>query len=104
VNRRSTPYYAPGEENPRHDVTFVEGVAEQLLQHRGEFVHMEAVVGGDPWVIHEAVQCLRRVGWHIDSQDGKRPGYRFIGWQRPKRWLHLDSVYREYLLPQMRLF
>jgi len=93
--RQSTPYYAPGAASPRHDPTYVEKVADALLAQRGQRVHLEAVVGGDPWCVHEAVECLRRLGWDIRGTRGS-PGYVFVKWLRPPRWTRLDSVYREH--------
>jgi hypothetical protein len=51
-------------------------------------------------VISEAVKCLRRLGWDIRAVKG-RAGYIFVGWQRPERWLRLDSVYRDYQAPEL---
>jgi hypothetical protein len=94
---QSHHWYAPGNpDNPRHDPTYIERVAECLLEHRGECVHLEPLVGGDPWTLNESVNCLRRLGWEIDGDRGK-VGYVFVKWQRPQRWTRLDSVYREHI-------
>jgi hypothetical protein len=97
VARQSHSWYAQGNpDNPRNDPTYVERVAEVLLDHRGERVHLEPIVGGDPWVANEAVNCLRRLGWEILGEKGVA-GYIFIGWKRPQRWTRLDGVYHEYI-------
>lgn len=99
IVRQSQSWYAQGDpNNPRNDPTYVEKVAEILLDHRGERVHIEAVLGGDCWALNEAVNCLRRLGWEIHGERGC-PGYLFVKWTRPQRWLRLDTVYRDYQAP-----
>lgn len=96
VVRQSHQWYAPGVSSPRRDPTYIERVAECLLSHRGERVHLEPIVGGDPWVTREAVECLRRLGWDIEGQKGSA-GYLFVKWMRPQRWTRLDTVYRDHI-------
>lgn len=93
--RRSHPGYLPGEDRPAHDPAYVDRVADALLAHLGKRVHLESVVGGDPWSVHEAVECLRRLGWQIEGERGVA-GYVCLGWRRPRRWLRLDSVYKDH--------
>jgi hypothetical protein len=93
---QSHSYYPAGVDNPRHDPTYVEKVADVLLLNRGKRVHIEPIVGGDPWVISEAVNCLRRLGWDIRAERG-RPGFVFVRWVRPVPWLRLESVRRDHL-------
>ena len=96
VVRQSHSYYPPGVDNPRQDPTYIERVADVLLDHRGELVHIEPIVGGDPWTVNESINCLRRLGWEIHGERGC-PGYLFVRWTRPQRWTRLDSVYREHI-------
>jgi len=95
VPHQSTHYYAPGQDRPSHHPTFADDVANALLEHFGERVHLEAVVGGDPWSIRETVLYLRRLGWTIEAQRGV-PGHTLTGWSRPEGWLRPDALYREY--------
>ena len=97
VVTQSHSYYVQGNaDNPRNDPTYIERVAECLLEHRGERIHLEPLVGGDPWALNESVNCLRRLGWDIEGDKGKA-GYLFVKWTRPQRWTRLDSVYREHV-------
>lgn len=95
LTRQSQHWYAPGQDRPAHHPDFLDRVAAALLEHLGECVHLEAVVGGDPWSIHETVKYLRRLGWTIEAQRGV-PGYTLTGWSRPEGWLRPDALYREY--------
>ena len=93
---QSHPYYVAGAANPRHNPTYVERVAAVLLEHWGEAVHLEAVVGGDPWVLHEAVELLRDCGFHVLSERG-RPGYTLVGWTQPRKWLRRVEACRRHV-------
>ena len=100
VATQSHSYYPPGVDSPRHDPAYIEKVADVLLENRGRRIHIEPLIGGDPWVLAEAVKCLRRLGWDIRAVKGS-PGYTFVTWRRPERWLRLDSVYRDYQAPEL---
>jgi hypothetical protein len=76
--------------------TYVERVAEALQSRRGERVHLEAVVGGDPWILHESVSILREFGWVIIGERGKA-GYTYLRWTRPRRWQRIERVCREHV-------
>lgn len=89
-------WYAQGEENPRHDRSYIERVAELLENHRGEYVHIEAELGGDPWFVNECVELLRRYGWDIVSRSGQ-PGYCYCGWQRPAKHQRIESACRDHI-------
>lgn len=103
VVRQSHSWYAPGDpDNPRLDPDYINDVGNTLIPRLGERTHLEAIVGGDPWSVHEAVECLRRLGFVIDGARGSK-GYMLTGWRRPERWLRLDSVYRSYMEPTLPL-
>lgn len=80
--RRSTPYYAPGEPSARLDGQFTEKVAHCLLANFGRPVHVEEEVGGDPWVVCEAINTLTRYGAEVLAVKGV-PGYVMLDWAPP---------------------
>jgi hypothetical protein len=90
--RRSCPLY-PSSEDP---TTWVESVARVLLEHRGQRVHIEEHLGGDPWVVHDAVELLREFGWVVKGKRGVT-GYTLIGWKRPQRWVRAERVLWQHL-------
>ena len=101
VVRQSHSWYAPGDpNNPRNDPHYIDAVGNALIPRIGERTHLEAIVGGDGWAVHEAVECLRRLGFVIDGTRGCK-GYMLTGWTRPERWVRLDGVYRAYMEPPL---
>jgi hypothetical protein len=97
-------------ESPRIQYnTYVERVADVLETNRGRRVHLEAVLGGDPWIVHEAVEILRSFGWVILGEQG-RAGYMYVRWERPRRWTRIEQVCRDHIaavvmyLPKRRYY
>ena len=73
--------------------TYAELVAEELSSRKGERVHLQAIIGGDAWVIHDAVEMLRELGWVITGERGKA-GYTYERWERPRRWQRIERICR----------
>jgi len=101
LTRQSHGWYEPDDpksprQNPTLQQAYFNAVGELLSDHKGQVVHLEEELGGDPWIVAEAVGCWRRLGWLIEAQRG-HAGYRFVGVQRPPRWTRLDTVYREHV-------
>ena len=97
--RQSHSWYAPGDpNNPRNDPDYINDVGNLILPRFAERIHLEEMVGGDPWGVHEAVECLRRLGLVIDGERGRK-GYVLTGWKRPQRWTRMDGIYRAYMEP-----
>jgi len=104
VVRQSHSWYAPGDpDNPRNNPDYINEVGNGIIPlHLAERVHLEELIGGDPWSVHEAVECMRRLGFVIDGKQGSK-GYMLTGWKRPQRWTRLDGIYRSYMEPSLPL-
>jgi len=108
LTRQSHGWYAPDDpKSPRQNLamrqTYFKAVGELLSDRKGQVVHLEEELGGDPWIVAEAVECWRRLGWVIEGERG-RPGYRFVAACRPKRWLRLDGVFVDYEVASLLRF
>lgn len=92
---KSYPGTVRGIDEPQ-PYTYVERVAEVLQSNRGKRVHLQGIIGGDPWTLHEAVEVLREFGWVIIGERGKA-GYMYVRWQRPRRWQRIERVCRSHV-------
>jgi len=100
--RQSHSWYAPGDpDNPRFDRSYINRVARCLLEHVGERVNVQSVIGGDPWVVHESVEYLRWEGHDIEGVRGGS-GYKLIAnWTRPELWTRREPIVADYAVASL---
>ena len=97
VVRQSHSWYPqdPNLKTARNDPTYFDAVGDLLTDRKYQVVHLEEELGGDPWIVHEAVECWRDHGMRIEGGRGK-VGYRFVGVQRPKTWRRWEALIVKY--------
>jgi hypothetical protein len=88
LTQQSYPQYAHVPAERHNPVQFAKDIMDVLLANKGQRVHIEEAVGGDPWTINEVVLKLRRIGWVIDGEKGV-PGYTLVDILPPPPWLRL---------------
>ena len=95
VARQSQSWYARGDaNNPRHDPTYAKHIMDVLRANQGVAVHLEPIVGGNPWSVNAVVNALRRIGWDIAGERGVA-GYTLVDMEPPEGWLRLVESIRK---------
>jgi len=95
VVRQSQSWYPRGDaNNPRHDQTYAKRIMDVLRANQGVAVHLEPIVGGNPWSVNAVINALRRIGWTIDGERGV-VGYTLVDMEPPEGWLRLVESIRE---------
>jgi hypothetical protein len=83
--RQSHYWYPQGAPNPRCDPTFLNRIADLLISNYRERVHIESLLGGDPWVIHDRIEKLRQTYGFVVVGNRGIAGYTLTDWAEPRR-------------------
>lgn len=87
--------YFPGDDNRPTKQSYIERAAELLLENRGKWVDLRALLGGSQSATYHAVAALREFGWIIKGRKGgldAKGGYKFVGWSKPPSWLRKEAA------------